>query len=98
MDTKAAMTAKLYRQIEVWRRISDDTLVCYRCFELIPDARYCVQSADFVRVPPDHKLMEALKRNWLELLAETAPDERGKTFGTLEEAIANHDAEFGKKL
>lgn len=84
----------MYRPIDVWKRIASDTLIRYRCFEIIGEQRFCVQGADFVRVPPDRKQMEAQEKIWMELLVEVAPDERADTFPTLEKAIAEHNGEF----
>ena len=89
--------SKLYRPIDVWRRASADTLVRYRCFEVVGESRFCVQSADFIGIPlVEHKLLE-FERNWFELLAEVAPDERARTFSTLDEAINDHEAEFARE-
>lgn len=85
---------KLYRPIDVWRRVSASELIRYRCFEVLGEHRFCVQSADFVHLPLKEQALVHLERNWLELLAEVAPDERAKTFGTLAEAIDDHDVEF----
>jgi hypothetical protein len=38
-----------------------------------------------------------LEKNFVELLEETAPDKRNPGYATLQEAIAAHDAEFGKQ-
>ena len=80
----------IYRAIDVWQRRPDGQLVRYRCFQLLPDGGYCVQSADF----PDAEQNAFLDKQFLELLAESAPEERSKVHPSLEEAIAAHQAEF----
>ena len=65
-------------------------LARYRCFEILSQGRYCVQSCDFVS--PDQRAF--LDRQFVELLSEAAPDERAASYATLEEAIAAHDREF----
>lgn len=81
---------KLYRSIDVWRRMPNGQLARYRCFELLSQGRYCVQSLDFV----SSEQQALLDRQFVELLSETAPDERAASYPTLEEAIAAHDREF----
>jgi hypothetical protein len=83
---------KLYRAIDVWQRRADGQLVRYRCFQVLPDGGYCVQSADFH--PQDARQTELLEKQYLELLSEIAPDERSKVHRSLEEAIKAHQAEF----
>lgn len=70
-------------------------LTRYRCFETLPEGRYCVQSADFYPQPAKEPKQDSwLERQFLELLAEQAPDERTSTFATVEEAIAAHESDF----
>jgi hypothetical protein len=45
-------------------------------------------------VPWDPKQVADLDRQYLELLAEQAPDERSGSFDSLEAAIAAHDRDF----
>jgi hypothetical protein len=85
---------KLYRAIDVWRRLDGGRAVRYRCFEVLPDGGFCVQSADFYggERRDDHAAM--LDRQHVELLLEQAPDDRVRTHPTLEAAIEQHDKEF----
>jgi hypothetical protein len=83
----------LFRVVDVWRRL-DGRAVRYRCFHVIPSDQFCVQSADFYSSPADLKQSEHLDRQFVELFLTQAPDERSKTFPSLEEAIAHHDLEF----
>ena len=85
---------QLYEAIDVWRRISKTQLVRYRCFRELSSRRYSVQSADFYRVPWDAKQVVDLDRQYIELLAEQAPEERAGGFDSLEAAIGAHDADF----
>jgi hypothetical protein len=84
----------LFKSVDVWKRLHNGDAIRYRCFELIPSGRYCVQSADFYRRPLDDKSGGFLDRQFIELLLQQAPEDRTQTFSTLEEAIANHDEEF----
>ena len=80
--------------INVWKRLHDGRLVHYRCFQLVPQGGYCVQSADFYGLPIDQGRRKALEDQFLELLGEESPDLRSGVFPTLEEAITRHDADF----
>lgn len=85
----------IYEQVDAWKRISESRVCRYRCFRVWPSGRYCVQSADFYNVPLDHVHAFSLQQQYIELLAEEAPDERAPMYDSLEEAIRAHDAEFG---
>jgi hypothetical protein len=88
---------ELYRSIDVWRRLPD-SLARYRCFEVLPAKGYCVQSADFYRPgQPAEVRVRELEAQYLELLAEEAPERRSKPYPTLELAIEAHDREFGQR-
>jgi hypothetical protein len=78
----------VYRAIDVWRRRQNGA-VRYRCFEVLPSGRFCVQSADFFNFPVDKQRSDFSDRQFQELLIEQSPDERTATFSTLEEAIAH---------
>ena len=84
----------MFKAIDVWKRLDDSTLVRYRCFQVLPENKYCVQSADFYRHPLDAKLISNLEKQYVELLFEEAPDTRAETYGTLEEAILRHEQDF----
>ena len=84
----------LYKAIDVWRHQAGGA-IRYRCFQVLPSGHFCVQSADFYRLPSDEKQESFLNYQFLELLIEQPPDERTQTFETLEEAVSRHDEEFG---
>jgi hypothetical protein len=86
--------SQVFREINVWRRRDESTLVRYRCFLVLPENRYCVQSADFYRHPLDAKQIGELDRQYVELLLEEPPNLRTETYETLEEAILRHDQDF----
>jgi hypothetical protein len=83
----------LYETFDVWRRVSETELVRYRCFKAVSSGRYSVQSSDHYHMPWP-KQDAYLDRQYLELLAEQAPDERSGSFDSLEEAINAHDRDF----
>ena len=83
---------KLFEQINVWRRVDESESVCYRCFRLLPDGGYSVQSADFVRL--NHTDQQDFNRQHVELFLEQSPDDRGGLWPTLEAAIENFQREF----
>ena len=85
---------KNYVSINVWVRRSSTRLICYRCLQILPDGGYCVQGADFFDAPIDEsRLLQSLKQ-FLELLAEDPPEERAVVFGSIEEAIEDHQRSF----
>jgi hypothetical protein len=93
MDRLMAKT--LYRQVDVWKRGPEGEVYCYRCFETIPDGRYCVQSRDTYRKTSLKSRLPEMSTQHTELFIEEAPDIRSRTHGTLQEAIADFDREFG---
>jgi hypothetical protein len=84
----------LYEVIDVWKRYSRTQLVRYRCFRNLAANTYSVQSADFYRLPIDSSQLMNLEKQFCELLAEQAPDERSGAFTSIEEAIAAHERDF----
>lgn len=84
----------LYEAIDIWKRVSASDLVRYRCFRNLVTKRYSVQSADFYRLPLDSTQTVNLEKQFYELFAEQAPDERAESFESVEEAIAAHEREF----
>lgn len=85
----------LYKAVDVWARIEPGRVARYRCFEILPLGRYCVQSKDFYSIPLEPDLIRQLDAQFLQLLSEIPPLERDLTYQTLEEAIRAHDEDFG---
>src|SRR5437660_7008993 len=88
----------MYRQIDVWSRITAKRVARYRCFELLPSSKYCVHSKDFFTVPLTQEALQVMERQFLQLLAELPPEARGGVFDTLAEAIATHDRDFADMI
>lgn len=80
--------------VEVWRRLPDGRLLCYRCFHLLPDNLFCVQSADYYGPGDAVDRQREHGKQFLELLAEDASERRGKPAASLEEAIEAFDQDF----
>ena len=85
---------KLYKSFDVWKRINENEAICYRCFQVVDENVFCVQSADFYRIPIDKKQIRQLEKQYIELFIEEAPDIRDKVYPTLEEAIKANDCSF----
>jgi hypothetical protein len=83
-----------YRSFDVWRRRGTHTLARYRCFEDCSTGRFCVQSADFYRLPVTNEQVQSLEKQFIELLMDQSPFERSESFASIEEAIRNHDEFF----
>jgi hypothetical protein len=98
----------LYRAIDVWKRVDDETLARYRCFEVLPDKGFCVHTVEFHRPPFSASQTENFETHFLEKLLEGELEEcsalspsfgatrRGGFFATLLDAINAHDREFGE--
>jgi hypothetical protein len=80
--------------VDVWVRLRDQRIAVYRCFEVLPDGKYCVQSQDFFSIPLDFDLIRRAEAQFFELLAEEAPERKSRLCDTLEEAIKKWDEEF----
>jgi hypothetical protein len=87
---------KYYKVLDVWSRKNEKTVVRYRCFQLLPDGGYSVQSADHYHAPFADIRTEELDKQFLELLSEEAPEARSPLFPTVDEAIGAFVREFGK--
>ena len=84
----------LYVELNVWKRLNDQTAVLYRCFKRLEDEKFAVQSADFFRLPIDERQIHNSARQFFELFIEVAPSERCTWFESLDEAIAAHERDF----
>jgi predicted class III extradiol MEMO1 family dioxygenase len=86
---------RLFKEIVVWKRIDDNTLLRYRCLLILPDNRYVVKSSDFCRWPLDKEQLSQQDYYYLDSLFQDALEEIVfTTYETLEEAIRRHDQEF----
>lgn len=95
MDTRHKIEAvSLYKAIDVWQRLDESAVARYRCFQALSTGKYCVQSKDYYPLPLHSEAVRQLERQFLELFSEIAPDERDKSYDSLEEAIMAHDQDF----
>lgn len=84
----------MYRRVDVWRRLSSIECVRYCCLEDLELGRFCIQSADFFRLPVNTERISNAEKQFVELLVDVDPRERCNWFGSLQEAIAAHEQEF----
>lgn len=84
----------MHKEINVWRKMEKGDLVRYRCLQSIQTGQFSVQSADFYP-SGDLKLMQQHEQQFIELLMRE--ENINPTFATLEDAIRNHDCEFGNQ-
>jgi hypothetical protein len=82
------------KSIDVWKRKDGGVLVRYRCFEDLETTQFCVQNADFYRVPVTEEYVNQLEKQFVELLLEEDPFSRSGSFSSLEDAIEDNDANF----
>jgi hypothetical protein len=94
MDSGSKINKLVYKVFDVWCLEDKDSLVRYRCFEVIPLGKFCVQSKDFYRKPLDEKAVQQLDFQFLELLFEELPDARSGMFDSVAAAIQAHENEF----
>ncbi len=85
---------KCYRLIDVWRKKNDDCAVRYRCFEILGENIFFVQSTDYFFHPINDRHIKNLDKQLIELFLETPPDSRTEGYSTLQEAIDMHEREF----
>jgi hypothetical protein len=84
----------MFKAIDVWKRVNDETAIRYRCFQRLADGQFCVQSIDHYQLPLNEGQVKALDKQFVELLIEESPDQRSSLHPTLEEAIAQYEFEF----
>jgi hypothetical protein len=84
----------MYRSIGIWRQISSEEGGRYSCFEDLELGKFCVQSADFFRLPVNNETIMRADKQFVELFLEIDPRERCSWYTTLQEAIAAHEKEF----
>lgn len=72
----------------------DNKLILYRCFEILPDGGFCIQSVDSYTENRKEENILFLESNFIELLLEDAPENRSSIFNTPTEAIVNYESHF----
>jgi hypothetical protein len=85
---------KYYKALDVWCRKNKQTVVRYRCFQLLPNGGFSVQSADHYHTPFADSRAEQLDKQFLELFLAEAPEVRSSLFPTLDETVRAFAQEF----
>jgi len=80
---------KVFREINVWERFRGGGIAVYRCFEVLPDGKYCVQSRDRFEAPADEEVWRLSEGSFLKLLAGQTP--ALPLYDTLEEAVRRYE-------
>ena len=94
MDSK--VNVKLYKRIEIWKRISNNKAARYICYKILNKKEFCVQNVDFFYTPISSPQIEQSDQRSFELFLEMPPDKRAEqVFPTLFDAIQAHDEDFG---
>ena len=89
--------AQLFKEISVWRRVDDNTLLRYRCLQVLPDGGYFVKRSHSYREPItlDSEQIKTAEFYFLDgMFGDALLEIPKETFDTLEEAIAQHDKDF----
>jgi hypothetical protein len=82
----------LYRRHDIWCRIDDDQLACYRAFEDLGTGEFFVQSKDFFWRSGSDSLTTQVQRSeaqLVDLIGRDVPVRR--TYPTIQEAIEAHE-------
>ena len=88
---------KLFKEINLWKQLDDNTVVRYRCLQLLPDGGYCVKSSHFYSYPieVDDKQIREAEFYFLDSMFQGGLiDTTKKTYKTLEKAIEKHEKDF----
>jgi len=86
-----------YKAIDVWSRKAEGIVVRYRCLQILPDAGYTVQSADYYHSPFREVRGAHHESQFLELFSDEDPKVRSPLFPTLLEAITAFDRDFHQR-
>lgn len=82
----------LCRSIDVWER-QEDAVLRYRCFELLGESKYWVQSCDYYRVNDESSVRQMHERAFIELFQDNSLADVD-LFDSLEEAIEHERASY----
>ena len=88
---------ELFKEISIWRRVDDNTLLRYRCLQALPDGGYFVKSSHFYYYPLNlHDEQLKLTEFYFVdgMFGDALLEIPKETCGTLEEAVAKYDKEF----
>lgn len=88
------LTKKLYKFFDVLERNDNNSFIVYRCFEVLSENMFGVQSSDYIYPPLSGNQMIYFNKQFVELFIETPPDERTKVCSSIEEAIKKHKEDF----
>jgi hypothetical protein len=83
---------QIFRRHDIWARIDDNQVVCYRCFEDVRGGGFFVQSKDFFWRSGKDSLALQVQRSeaqLIDLIGREVPTRR--TYSTIDEAIRAHD-------
>jgi hypothetical protein len=88
------MKGKLYRQINVWKEIDDNTVCCYQLFERLSDNKFFCKKRDYFRYPLDEKQIRALEFYAIDSLFQGGLSMKIKKFDSIKEAIEQFEKDF----
>ena len=88
------MKNNLYKSLDVWQRKGLDCAVRFRCFEIVGENKFCVQSVDYFNLPITDEKLKQMDKQFLELIIEVPPEERSEVYPTLKEAISRYEEDF----
>lgn len=88
----------MYRRHDIWCRVDDDQVVCYRAFEDLSNGEFFVQSKDtFWRSgsEPLSKQVQRSESQLVDLIGREVPNRR--MYATLTEAVKAFEKVWGRE-
>lgn len=90
---------RFLREINIWKPVDERTVARYRCFEILPDRTFFVQSKDHIYEDSDEKYLESLDDYFFGSLSKEIFEEMSKNASdTVEEAIVRHEEDFKEMI
>jgi hypothetical protein len=86
---------KLFKEINVWKRIDNNKILLYRCFEVLPDNTYFVKCSNYFYEDFDDEQFNRLNKEFAEsLFYDSLIIHQEKAYSSIIEAINAHEEEF----
>lgn len=86
----------MLRAIDIWKRLDKSCAIRYRCFQVIPNGGYFVQSTDYYHLPLKESDLRFVDAQFIELIIEDPLGSDKKTYSSIEEAIEMHRRIFSE--
>ena len=88
------MVNKLFREINIWKTVSDNELSRFRVFEDFSEHRFFVQGKDFFHYPINEELIKDMAFYAVDSLFQATLNTDVELFDSIEEAIKKFEEDF----